>query len=619
MNIVRCKRFGVSALFVLLFSLLAIVLSHNSAYASNGELKVHYIDVGQADSILVDLPNDEIMLIDGGRYAKQGSAGTAADYLKQQGITNIDYMVNTHPHTDHVGGLLKIIEDDTFNVKNIYMTKATDGVPKFIAFTELLDTRRIEPIEVMAGSVLIDTTVGDKKLTVKCIAPFNLVTDNTNNNSIVLKLEYGDISYLFMADAEEAEEKAILSSNEDIKCDVYKVGHHGANTSSTQELIDAAKPKAVVITADESEGSTGLPAEGVLARYQKAGAKIYRTDLLDTIVSYSDGKSFSMDKEPKAEIYLPAGTISIPENSYTYTGSGIKPKVTIDLGGVELKEGVDFYCTYQNNINVGNATFTCIGKGDYYGTKTKKFKIVKKVISKAAHLHVADQVYTGAKLYPSVVIKDGGKKLKLNKDYTVSYTKSTFIGEGIVTVNGMGNYSGSEKIYFTIKPKKTSIVLKKSLSDGKLMLQWGNISSVDGYQIFYSENKTDFKKFKTVKGGNVTSLKKKLTVGKKYYFYIRSYKVVDGKKVFSGNSAIFAMKHKTDINNCKISKIKKKLKYNGKARTQKIVVKLGKTKLIEGKDYKLKYKNNTQRGTATIKIKGKGWYNSYIKKTFRIV
>lgn len=618
MNIIRCKRYGVSAFFVLLFSLLAIALSHNSAYASDGELKVHFIDVGQADSILIDLPNNEIMLIDGGKYAKNGSAGTVTDYLKGQGVTNIDYMVNTHPHTDHVGGLLRVMQDDTFTVKNIYMTKATEGVPKYYEFTELLDERRIEPIEVMAGSVLIDTTVDGKKLKVRCIAPFNLVTDRTNNNSIVLKLEYGDISYLLMADAEEAEEKAILSSGDDVKCDVYKVGHHGANTSSTQAFIDAVKPKAAIITADKSLDSTGLPAEGVLARLQKAGAKIYRTDLLDTIISISDGKTFSMNKTPRAEIYLPAGTMTVSQDQYTYTGSAIKPKVKIMLGGVELEEGVDFYCTYQDNVNVGNATFTCIGKGDYYGTRTKKFKIVKMAISEATYFYVADQVYSGAKLYPKVVVKNGKKKLKLNTDYTVSYTKSTFIGEGIVTVSGKGNYKGSKKIYFTIKPKKTDIISKKSLTNGKVMLQWSSISHADGYVIFYSENNKDFKIFKNVNGGGITSLKKKLTAGKKYYFYIRSYKIVNGEKVYSGDSAVIALKHKTDINNCNISKIKN-LKFDGKPRTQNIVVKLGKIKLIEGTDYKVIYKNNTARGTATIKIKGKGWYNSYIKKTFRIV
>ncbi len=617
MNIIRSRKIVISVFFIVFIALLTITISHNKAYADNEQLEVHYLDVGQADSILVKLPNSEVMMIDGGNY---GTGDTVVDYLKQQGITNIDYMVNTHPHNDHVGGLIKVMESGAFTIENIYMTKAVDAVPRFVEFTELLDSKRIEPIEIMAGSVLIDTTVGDKKLTVKCIAPYQLVNDNTNNNSIVLKLEYGSVSYLFMADAEAEEEQQILSSGENINCDVLKVGHHGANTSSTQAFIDAVKPKAAVITADTSVNSTGLPAETILTRLNKAGADIYRTDLLGVIVSTSDGNSFSMNKTPQADIYLPSGQVTFFQEEYTYTGSAITPKIKLTIGGIELKEGIDYFLTYKDNVNVGKATLICVGKGNYYGSRERTFKIVKKSIAQATYFHVDDKVYTGSKLSPKVVVNDGARKLKLNTDFTVSYTKSTDIGEGIVTVKGKGNYSGSQKVYFTIKPKKTSISSKKSLTNGKVMLQWGKISYADGYQIKYSVNdKNNFKTFKNIKGGDVNSCMKKLKAGKKYYFYIRSYKVVDGKKVYSDDSAIISMKHKKSIKKCKVSKIKN-LKYNGKARTQKaIVVKLGKKKLVNGTDYTISYKNNTNRGYATVIIKGKGFYNSTVKKSFRIV
>lgn len=617
MNVLKNKKIGISVFSFLLFALLAIAFSDNCAYAADGKLNVHYLDVGQADSILVDLPNNEVMLIDGGNY---GTGETVVDYLKNQGITNIDYMINTHPHNDHVGGLIKVMNSDAFTVEKIYMTKAIDAVPRFIEFTELLDEKRIEPEEIMAGQFLINDTVGDKKLTVKCIAPFKLVDDNTNNNSIVLKLEYGSISYLFMADAEAEEEQEILSSGENIKCDVYKVGHHGANTSSTQAFIDAVNPKAAVITADTSVNSTGLPAETILTRLNKAGADIYRTDLLGAIVSTSDGNSFSMNKTPQADIYLPSGQVTFSQEEYTYTGSTIIPEITIKIGGIELKEGIDYIVICKDNVDVGTATLTCVGKGNYYGSREKKFKIVKRSITNATYFHVGDKVYTGSKLSPSVVVKDGEKKLKKDKDYTVSYTKTTNIGQGVVTVKGKGNYSGSQKVYFTIKPKKTSISSKQSLNNGKVMLVWQKISYADGYQILYSvNNKKQFKTLKNVKGGSITSLTKKLAAVKKYYFYIRSYKIVDGKKIYSDSSAIISLKHKKSISKCKVSKIKK-LKYNGKPRTQKsVVVKLGKKKLISGTDYNISYKNNKKRGTATIIIKGIGFYRASVKKSFKIV
>lgn len=616
MSLIKRRKFGVTAFFILLFSLLAIVFSSDSVLAADGNLEVHYISVGQADSILVDLPNNEIMLIDGGTY-NMGS--TVIKYLKDHGVTKIDYLVNTHPHGDHSGGLISVVGCDDFEIENIYMTKAFEAVPRFIEFTELLDSKRIEPIETMAGDVLVDETVDGKKLKIKCVGPYKLNEENFNNNSIVLKLEYGKTSYLFMGDAEKDEEQDILKGGEDLKCDVYKVGHHGSNTSTTQAFLNAVKPKAAVITADVSENSSGLPAEAVLTRLQKSNVEIYRTDLLGTIVSTSNGEKYSMNKKSKSEIYIPAGIITISPESSVYTGSACTPKVKITIGGIELVNGVDYTCKYTNNVNTGTATVTCTGKGHYYGIKTKKFKIKRKPISNATYFHANDMTYKGIKLYPKVVVKDGSRTLKLNKDYNISYTKSFYVGEGIVTVKGIGNYSGSKKIYFKIKPQKTKILSKKSLTNGKIMLQWKKINNADGYQILYSKDKKNFKTLKCIKDNNITSYTKKLPQGNKYYFYIRSYKISDGKKIYSDDSSIIGMKHKKSIKKCKVSKVKN-LKYSGKSLKQKsVIVKLGKKKLKEGTDYVLTYKNNKKRGKATLIIKGKGLYNSFVKKKFNII
>lgn len=617
MRVLKSRRFGVYTFFILLFSLLVIVFSSDSVFAADGTLEVHYINVGQADSILVDLPNNEIMLIDGGT-PEMGN--TVINYLKDHGVKKIDYLVNTHPHGDHVGGLISVVDCDYFEIGNIYMTKAAEHVPYFIEFTELLDTKRIVPINTMAGDILIDETVDGKKLKIKCIGPYKIDKEEFNNDSIVLKLEYGKTSYLFMGDAEKEEEQDILKSGENLKCDVYKVGHHGSKTSTTQAFLNAAKPKAAVITADASEDSLGLPAETILTRLQKSGVDIYRTDLLGTIVSTSNGESCSMNKKPKSQIYVPAGLITISQEDYIYTGSACTPKVKITIGGIELANGVDYTCKYTDNVNTGTATVTCTGKGHYYGVKTKTFKIKRKPISNASYFHVNDMTYKGVKLYPKVVIKDGNKKLKLNKDYKLSYTKSFYVGEGIVTVKGIGNYSGSKKVYFKIKPQKTKIVSKKSLTNGRIMIQWKKVSNADGYQILYSKNdKKHFKTLKYIKGNNITSYIKKLPQGSKYYFYIRAYKISEGKKIYSDESSIVGMKHKKSIKKCKVGKIKN-LKYSGKSLKQKsVVVKIGKKKLEEGTDYVLRYKNNKKRGKAILIIKGKGLYNSFAERKFNIV
>ena len=616
MNFSKGKRFSAYAFCVLFFLLVIIVFSSSRVSASDGVLKVHYIDVGQADSILIDLPNDEVMLIDGGTY---NMGKTVVDYLNQHGVTKIDYLVNTHPHGDHSGGLISVVGCDEFEIENIYMTKAFEAVPRFIEFTELLDSKRIESVETMAGDILLDETVDGKRLKIKCVGPLRIDEDEFNNDSIVLKLEYGKTSYLFMGDAEEEEEQDILNSGEDISCDVYKVGHHGSNTGTTQKFLNAVKPKSAVITADVSENSSGLPAEAILTRLQKSNADIYRTDLLGTIVSTSDGKDYYMNKKPKSQIYIPAGLITISKESYTYSGEACTPKVKITIGGIELVNGVDYVCKYTENVDVGTATITCTGKGHYYGVKTKRFKIKRKPISKASYFHADDVTYKGVKLYPKVVVKDGARKLKRNKDYMISYTKSFYVGEGIVTVKGIGNYSGTKKVYFNIKPQKTKILSKKSLTNGRIMLQWKKISNADGYQILYSKDKKNFKTLKYVKGGNVTTCIKKLPRGSKYYFYIRSYKKSGGKKFFSNDSGIAGITHKQSISKCKIGRIKN-LKYSGKSVKQKsVVIKLGKKRLKEGTDYTLRYKNNINRGKAVLIVKGKGLYYSFAEKKFKIV
>ncbi len=618
MNFLRNRKLQVYVFLAFLFSAFILVFSSNKAYAADGTLKVHYIDVGQADSILLELPNDEVMLIDGGTY---DMGETVINYLEEQGITKIDYLINTHPHGDHVGGLISVVGGGNFEIENIYMTSAFQAVPRFIEFTELLDSMRIEPVITNAGDILIDETVNGKKLKVKCIGPLKLDDENFNNDSIVLRLEYGKTSYLFMGDAEEEEENDLLKSEEDLSCDVYKVGHHGSNTSTTQKFLNTVKPKSAVITADASENSSGLPAEAVLTRLEKSGADIYRTDLLGTIISTSNGESYSMNKTPKSEIYLPAGIITVSYEKCAYTGSPCTPAVKITIGGIELVNGVDYTCKYTSNVNVGTATITCTGKEHYYGVKTKTFKITKRSISNATYFHADDMVYTGSKLYPKVAVKDGSKTLVLNKDYKISYTKSFYVGEGIVTVKGMGNYNGSKKIYFIINPQKTKIISKKSLTNGKIMLQWKKISNADGYQIMYSVNdKNHFKVLKNVKGADITSITKKLSPGKQYYFKIRAYKTSDGKKYYSGESSVVGIKHKKSIAACKIKNVKN-LKYKkGKAVKQKsVVVKLGSKKLKEYTDYVLKYKKNKKRGKAVLIVKGIGFYRSYAEKKFSIL
>lgn len=249
---------------------------------SSGTLRVNYIDVGQGDSIFIQLPNNETMLIDAGEAYKSDNV---INYLNNLGITKIDYVIGTHPHTDHIGGLEEVI--NTFDIGSIYMPRASSTSKTYEDLLTTISSKGLKVKTAKSGVVVLD----EDNLKLEFIAPNSDSYSELNNYSAVLKLTYLDNTFLFMGDAETLSEEEITS---EIKADVIKVGHHGSDSSSSLEFVKKVSPEYAIIMVGEGN-SYNHPYQSIIDRYESVGAKVLRTDLDGNIVCDSDGKKVTCD------------------------------------------------------------------------------------------------------------------------------------------------------------------------------------------------------------------------------------------------------------------------------------------------------------------------------------
>ena len=255
-------------------------------------LEVHYLDVGQADSILLRCDGAN-MLIDGGNVE---DSDLVVAYLLDQGITTLDYVVNTHAHEDHVGGLPGVLA--VFEAKRIWCPVKVYGSRCFDDFVRYADQQRQELVCPEPGSTW---ELGSAVVTV--LGPVRQDYD-TNSTSIVLRVDYGETSFLFTGDAETDAEQDILDAGYDVSATVLKVGHHGSDTSSGYRWLRAVDADYAVIPV--GTGNTyGHPHDLILSRLRDAEMTVYRTDLQGHIVCYSDGKEVRFETGKQAAVTNP--------------------------------------------------------------------------------------------------------------------------------------------------------------------------------------------------------------------------------------------------------------------------------------------------------------------------
>lgn len=266
---------------------------------NTSELIVHFLDVGQADCTLIQLPNGEEVLIDAGNY---GDGSYITSYLKNLNVDDIEYLILTHPHEDHIGSAKEIINN--FTVEKIYMPDVlTDS--KFYESTMLaIEDKGIETIFAKPGLKIIDSP----DLKFQLLSPKSMYYSELNEYSAAARLEYSDTSFLFMGDAESVSELEMLGGGFNLDSDVLKAGHHGGRTSSSRDFLQAVTPEYSIISCGE-DNSYGHPHIETLNRLSDIGSEIYRTDELGTIVFLSDGQSISIASDEVIEI--PLATLEI--------------------------------------------------------------------------------------------------------------------------------------------------------------------------------------------------------------------------------------------------------------------------------------------------------------------
>ncbi len=245
-------------------------------------LKVHFIDVGQADAALL-ISGDSAMLIDGGNV---GDSSRIYSYLDRLGISHLDYIVGTHAHEDHMGGLSGALQKASVGV--IYAPKTENDAKFYQSFKNKVASAGKSITHPDSG-----TSFNLGSCSVELYCPTYENEDDLNNTSIITKVVCGDTSFLFTGDAEYSEEHDILSQGYDLSATVLKAGHHGSDTSSSYQFLREVMPEYVVISVGKGN-QYGHPDEDALSRFRDAGAKVYRTDLQGDIIVESNGKDITV-------------------------------------------------------------------------------------------------------------------------------------------------------------------------------------------------------------------------------------------------------------------------------------------------------------------------------------
>ncbi len=282
-------------LVFILMPVLALLL-----VACSDPLTVHFIDVGMGDAILIQTPEGKNMLIDGGDctnpddqyWASCGvnSQAKVVDYLKANDVKHLDVVVSTHAHGDHIGGLPAVMAQ--FGVGRVYDSGKPHTTALYENYLGAIEEYGV-PFEIPTRGDII--SLGDVKL--KVLHPVDDPKDwDTNNSSVVMRLEYGDVAFMFTGDVESEGESEITSyfGPNELKSQIIKMPHHGSNTSSSDEFVDWVNPDVAIISVGENN-SYGLPHDEVIQAYEDRGTKIYRTDKHGTIIVTTDGDTWEVN------------------------------------------------------------------------------------------------------------------------------------------------------------------------------------------------------------------------------------------------------------------------------------------------------------------------------------
>ncbi len=265
----------------------------NSSEPENEQpsLTSYYIDVGQGDSEFIILPNGKTMLIDAG--TREGGEKVIS-FIQNCGYKKIDYVIGTHPHSDHIGGLADVIK--AFDIGTIYMPNKATTTKTYEYLLQTIQNKKKKVKTAKAGVNIAKSKELD--FSVDMIAPISEEYEDLNDYSAVIMIRFGDKKFLYMGDAERLVENEILGKNTDVKADVVKVGHHGSSSSSSDKFVKATQAKYAIFSLGAGN-DYGHPHKEIVNRWKKYKAEMYRTDEKGTITITSDGKNITVKTEKK--------------------------------------------------------------------------------------------------------------------------------------------------------------------------------------------------------------------------------------------------------------------------------------------------------------------------------
>lgn len=273
-----------STLFVLLTLCSCNISFDNVITTPKGTLAVHFLDIGQGDSIFIELPNSQTMLVDAGEnYYGEG----IINYIYDCGYEKLDYLVATHPHSDHIGSMSYIVRH--MDIDAVYMPKVSTATKTYENLLDSISNKGLKIKTAIAGTRILDID----ELEIVILAPVEIYEDDLNNCSVILKITYKDRSFLLTGDAEKKEFEDVYL---DMSADVLKVAHHGSSTSTTEEILEKIKPEIAVISLGE-DNEYGHPHKSTLKLLNNIDCDIYRTDEDKTVKISTDGENLEIETD----------------------------------------------------------------------------------------------------------------------------------------------------------------------------------------------------------------------------------------------------------------------------------------------------------------------------------
>lgn len=364
--------------------------------SGDAELAVHFIDVGQGDGIYVEAKDGSNMLVDAGT---KGAGRNIVTYLNERGVQHLDYVVATHPDADHIGGIVPVLE-------NMAVVNFIDSGKEHTSqtFENMLMLIASHDVDYHVPSIGETFNLSDK-VKVEVLYADEHASDN-NDASIVLRVSYGDVSFLLTGDAGVGIEKKMLGAGTDVQATILKAGHHGSNTSSSPEFIDAVKPEAVILSYGEGN-KYGHPHKEVTDTLRSRDIKMYSTAEIGTIVVETDGINYQVEGKPmtvansKPTSATNNEAVKITSKDLQSEAVGItnEGNSTVDLTGwqllsvegdqvfdfpsVKLEAGKTLYITSGGNTKEGKDIIKWTGKQIWLnsGDAAKLFNAKGEVVS----------------------------------------------------------------------------------------------------------------------------------------------------------------------------------------------------------------------------------------------